>query len=182
MTSKLDAIPIASVRKPRDTLSPGNALAVLHEIEAMLEALVETGKTNSIDLRRTPLTPEDYDDLKTILGEGEVRAELQALGGTRIRETAVSGVWWITHHNSADQVLGEFIEVAQCPEILMAPEQDLRAGQKLLRARLEDPLPVMDSTEIAKRLKAMGLSRNHKGSYNNPDVNQPVKRGNGNAG
>ena len=52
MTGKLNAIPIAVVHAPQATGLPGNALAILHELEGMLGALAERRETHSIDLRR----------------------------------------------------------------------------------------------------------------------------------
>ncbi len=114
----------------------GNARAVLREIEALLQKLVEEGEESSIDLSGLPLTPEDYDLLEEALGEGEVVAEVHSLGPTRIHETGIPGVWWVTHYNSDDEVLAEFIEVAWCPEILLTPEDDVKDGLEALRARL----------------------------------------------
>jgi hydrogenase-1 operon protein HyaF len=114
----------------------GNAHAVLREIESRLQLLLEKGEEGSIDLSGLPLMPEDYDLLEETLGEGEVVAEVHSLGPTRIHETGIPGVWWVTHYNSDDEVLAEFIEVAWCPEILLTPEDDVKDGLEALRARL----------------------------------------------
>lgn len=114
----------------------GNAHAVLREVEERLQKLVEQGEEGSIDLSGLPLTPEDYDLLEETLGEGEVVAEVHSLGPSRIHETGIPGVWWVTHYNSDDEVLAEFIEVAWCPEILLTPEDDAKDGLEALRARL----------------------------------------------
>lgn len=114
----------------------GNARAVLREVENLLQKLLEEGEESSIDLSGLPLTPEDYDLLEETLGEGEVVAEVHSLGPTRIHETGIPGVWWVTHYNDEDEVLAEFIEVAWCPEILLAPEDDVKDGLEALRARL----------------------------------------------
>lgn len=114
----------------------GNARAVLREVESRLQRLVEKGEENSIDLTSLPLTPEDYDLLEDTLGEGEVAAEVNSLGLTRIHETGIPGVWWVTHYNDEDEVMTEFIEVTHCPDILFTPEDDAKDGLEALRARL----------------------------------------------
>jgi hydrogenase-1 operon protein HyaF len=114
----------------------GNAMPILHEIEALLNDLVASGKTAAIDLRSLPLLPGDYARLKEVLGQGEVSATLEALGATQVRETAIHGVWWVTHCNSDASVIAEFIEVTYLPEILRTHPADARAGLDLLRARL----------------------------------------------
>lgn len=119
----------------------GTAQAVLREVENLLQRLVEQGEESSIDLTSLPLSPEDYDLLEETLGEGEVTAEVTSIGPTRVHETGIPGVWWVTHYNTDDEVMSEFIEVAYCPEILFTPEDDIKDGLESLRARLlEDRL------------------------------------------
>lgn len=132
----VSSIPVELVGKPREAGSPARALAVLHQIQALLETFIASGQTASIDLRRLPLGADERDYLERLLGHGEVNARLDALGPTLIRETAVSGVWWITHRNRRDKILGEFIEVTACPDLFKTSPDELRAGQRLLRNRL----------------------------------------------
>ena len=110
--------------------------AILYELAGMLETLLDSGHGNAIDLRSLPLTPDEYTQLRATLGEGEVSAEVDALGPTRLRETAVHGVWWITHYNTQDQVLAEFLEVTEVPQLLKTERDDLREGLDLLNERL----------------------------------------------
>ena len=181
MTSKLEAIPVAVDGECAAAGAPGNALAILHEIEAMLASLAQRGQAGSIDLRRTPLCREDYAYLQDSLGRGEASAEVDALGVSHIQETAVPGVWWIKHRNTAGKVVGEFIEVARCPELLMTPEAALHDGQQLLRDRLRAPRTPLDPEDIARRLEAIGLDPGRRG-LSEPTPNQPAKRGNDHAG
>jgi len=110
--------------------------AILYELAGMLETLLENGHGNAIDLRGLPLAPGEYEQLRTTLGEGEVKAEVDALGPTRIRETAIRGVWWVTHYNTHDQVLAEFLEVTVVPQLLKTERDDIREGLDLLNERL----------------------------------------------
>jgi len=114
----------------------GNARALLNEIASLLQDLLNTGEGGSIDLARIPLTEEDYDLLDDVLGEGEVHASIETLGASEVVETGVAGVWWITHYNADDEVMAEFIEVSYCPEILLAPREDVQEGLEALQARL----------------------------------------------
>jgi len=120
--------------------SDANGHAVLREIENLLQQLLNTGVGGSIDLRSLPLTDEDYALLEESLGKGEVSAEVDSLGPTTVDETAVSGVWWVTHCNADEEVMAEFIEVAFCPEILLTTQQDVSTGLERLRACLEPNL------------------------------------------
>ena len=116
----------------------GNAPALLQEIATLLEELVATGEGASIDLRAMPLAPGDREKLEEALGSGEITAELAALGRSTVRETAIGGIWWVTHLNPEDEVVAEFIEVAYFPDILSATEQDAGEGAARLRGALEE--------------------------------------------
>lgn len=113
-----------------------SAAPLLHEIAALLERLARTGESGSVQLHGLPLLPGDYAALQEALGEGELSAELQALGPTQIRETALHGVWWVTHRNSAQEVVAESIEVTRCPTILQTPLEDVADAAQALRQRL----------------------------------------------
>ena len=125
-----------------ETTSPAEAAgytpAILREIESLLAELVASGRAGRIDLRSLPLLPGDEARLVAVLGEGEVDADIQAMGATRVRETAVPGVWWVTHANADGQTVAELIEVALVPEILKTHPEDARAGLKTLRERIAD--------------------------------------------
>lgn len=141
-----------------DAYLPGNVLPILHEIAAMLAVLTASGEANSIDLRRSPLSPIDYEALKGYLGQGEVSAQSNSLGPTHILETSVSGVWWITHRNQDDEIVGEFIEVTACPEMLVTPFEDLLAGLSRLRERLASESQIVNPNDVKRSLAALGVS------------------------
>lgn len=132
----LKGIPIAVVDSGAASALSNNALPLLYEIESLLNDLVESGKSAIIDLRGLPLVPGDYEKLKEVLGQGEVNANLDAMGPTHVRETAVHGVWWVTHHNSNEVVVADFIEVTYMPEILRTHPADARVGLDMLHSRL----------------------------------------------
>jgi hydrogenase-1 operon protein HyaF len=131
--STLDHIGI-TVEHPSD----GNGRAVLREIEQRLALLLAKGEESSIDLSRLPFGPGDHALLVKTLGEGEVSAEVNSLGATQVRETAIPGVWWVTHLNADDEVMAEFIEVTRCPAIVCTPQDDLQDGVMALRTRLHE--------------------------------------------
>lgn len=114
----------------------GNAIPLLHEIAALLETLARDGKGGSIDLGSMPMLAGDRAILEEVLGRGEVNAEIDALGPSRIRETAIPGVWWVTHCNAEGDTVADLIEVARVPTILVTPEEDVRDGLQSLREKL----------------------------------------------
>ncbi len=132
----LKGIPIAVADDAASLTLSGNAVPILYEIHSLLGDLVESGKSASIDLRSLPLLPGDYEKLKEVLGQGEVSATIDAMGPTQVRETAIHGVWWVTHYNSDETVIAEFIEVTNTPEILRTHPADARVGLDLLQSRL----------------------------------------------
>ena len=123
-----------------DGFAAANAYAILREVEALLVRLVETGECGVIDLHGLPMGPADFEVLTRELGTGEVTATLDAGGPSTVRETAYSGVWWITHRDDGDAVVAEFIEVAGVPDILRSQPEDMQAARQRLQARLAQGL------------------------------------------
>jgi len=113
------------------------ASALLQELLAMLKNLSEHRESSSIDIRSLPLTPADYDFLNVFLGDGEVSAKVNALGLSEIKETRFSGIWWIRHFNSQDELIAELIEVTNLPDILKTQMPDLYQSLDALRRYIE---------------------------------------------
>lgn len=111
--------------------TPG-ALALLREVEEALRRLVEQGEGTAIDLRGLPLLPEDLEALREMLGQGAVRASVDAGGLSEIAEARFPGVWWVTHHNQEGEIVAELVEVATVPRIVCSPEEDIRHGLQQL--------------------------------------------------
>lgn len=133
--SGIESIPVTNVDYP-DADQAYNAPAVLNQLLNMLDHLLREDEPDSIDLRSLPLTSADYQVLREVLGEGEVMGTVTTFGPSLVYETGYSGVWWVTHQNEDDEVIGEFLEVTYCPEILISPQDDVREGREALRARL----------------------------------------------
>jgi hydrogenase-1 operon protein HyaF len=128
----------------RDSAAPclsdratGMALSVLAEIGSMLDALSESGRAGSIDLRSLPLSDVDRAQLEEVLGRGEVRAELDIAGASEVWETIYPGVWWIRHRGAGDKIASEEISVCRIPEILITHPVDIEAAAGRLRQELE---------------------------------------------
>jgi hydrogenase-1 operon protein HyaF len=120
-----------------NTLSPvANAVLVLHEIRYALTRLLESGQETTIDLRNLPLGPVGINHLLDVLGNGEVEANLNALGTSRIRETRFPGVWLVEHFNTDEQPVGRFIEVTYVPSLLPSQPEDVRSGWQVLAEEL----------------------------------------------
>ena len=120
-----------------DAAFTGNVLPLLHEVRHALERLLDTGESTTIELASLPLAPGEFDRIVAELGEGEVRATLNSLGPSEIRETRYSGVWLVTHRNASDEVMGRYIEIARMPAVLLAQEPDMRSGLAGLAEALE---------------------------------------------
>ena len=65
----------------------GNVEPILGEILHALDRLLDDGEPTIIDLGRLPFGPGEIEHLELRLGTGEINAELDALGASRIRET-----------------------------------------------------------------------------------------------
>jgi len=116
----------------------GNVQPLLHEIRHALRRLAGGEEGTTIDLRALPLAPGEEARIEETLGQGEVRAELQALGPTVVQETAYPGVWLVTHRNTEDRIVARFIEVTRIPRILAAQNEDIEKGLEKLESELQE--------------------------------------------
>ncbi|MCB1724263.1 MAG: hydrogenase accessory protein HupE [Gammaproteobacteria bacterium] len=110
----------------------GNVPLLLTEIRHAVERLLDSGETHVIDLLALPLAPGEDKRIEQALGRGEASARVDALGPSEFQETAFAGVWLVTHFNAAGEIVGRFVEIAPVPEILQAPEADIRDGLRRL--------------------------------------------------
>jgi hydrogenase-1 operon protein HyaF len=118
------------------TLKSALAEAVLREILALMQRLLETGKTGIIDLRSLPMSGWDRQQLAGTLGEGEVKALVNACGASTVSETQFPGVWWVRHEGADGRVAAEQVVVARVPEFLLAHPADIAAARTRLSAIL----------------------------------------------
>jgi hydrogenase-1 operon protein HyaF len=114
----------------------GNVAPILAEVRYALEKLVNTGESTLIDLRALPFGPGDEEELFRKLGRGEVTAELQALGTSRIWETGFPGVWVVDHANSEGERLSLHVEIAEVPALLRSQPEDMREALDRLQRHL----------------------------------------------
>lgn len=117
-----------------------NVKPLLHEVKHALDNLIETGHTSIIDLRSIPLAPGEEDKILSALGQGEVKAQLDALGLSEVNETQYAGVWIVTHFNDENEIISRFIEVTTMPEILCSQTEDIMAAYSRLAIMMEDNL------------------------------------------
>jgi hydrogenase-1 operon protein HyaF len=114
----------------------GGVAAILSELVTLLERLAEKDAPAMIDLRSLPMGPQDRLELQRALGDGEVQAVVNAQGLSNIRETGVSGLWWVEHRDDQGELVAEMIEVARVPLILASASDEIASGARALRERL----------------------------------------------
>jgi len=129
--STLDAIAV------RAEIETGNVQPLMHEIRHALVRLANGKEGTVIDLRSLPLAPGEEQRIEEALGEGEVHAELNALGPSTIIESRYPGVWLVTHRNTENEIVGRLIEVTRFPSLLEAQAEDIRDGLDRLTTVLE---------------------------------------------
>ena len=115
-----------------------NVLPLLHQIKHAMDNLLDNNINEVIDLRSIPLAPGEENNLLKILGQGEVKAQLNALGPSEILETQFNGVWLITHYNDENEIVSRHIEVTYMPEILLSQSQDIRSACHRLSEKLNE--------------------------------------------
>lgn len=119
----------------------GGVAAILSEMVGLLEGLANGAGAAAIDLRSLPMSPQDRTALQQLLGQGEVQASVNAGGVSSIRETRISGVWWVEHRDDRGELIAELIEVTRVPEILASAPDEIAAGARELRSRIADHVP-----------------------------------------
>jgi hydrogenase-1 operon protein HyaF len=117
----------------------GNVRPLLSELEHALARLLATGEETSIDLRRLPLTAADEAELDEFFGRGEIHAMLDLMGSSEIHETRFAGIWRAVHHNVTGELMGKYLLVTYCPEILATPVPDVERAIAELRDELGPP-------------------------------------------
>jgi len=115
-----------------------NVMPLLHQIKHAMKNLLENDTNEIIDLRSIPLAPGEEDRLLEILGEGEVNAQLNALGLSDVIETQYTGVWMITHHNDENEIISRHIEITRMPDILLSQEEDISLAYDRLAESLDE--------------------------------------------
>lgn len=114
----------------------GNALPVLSEVRHALARLLESGEPTQIDLGAMPFGPGDEERLMALLGSGEVSATIDALGPTRIRETAFTGVWVVEYLSAEEQRMALHLEIDEVPRMLRPQPGDLADALAAIDAQL----------------------------------------------
>ena len=124
--------------KVADAHSIGSVNAILNEVATRLRNFVAGGESSLIDLKSLPFSPDEYEGLRSMLGRGEVTAQLDSIGDSEIYETHFPGVWWVTHYNVEGDIVADMLEITTIPEIFKSQHDDINTGLELLRAQLND--------------------------------------------
>jgi len=154
--SRLTDIPVriepsAPIEAPRVAGGLGGGVAaILSELVGLLERLADGGAPGSIDLRSLPMSPRDRAELERVLGEGEVHATVNAQGPSKMRETRVSGVWWVEHFDQGGELIAELIEVNRVPEILASASDEIAAGARALRAQISAAASLQGGKHVSR--------------------------------
>jgi hydrogenase-1 operon protein HyaF len=135
--SGLDGIAVRVEGTLASPASSQNVAPVLHQIRHALRQLSRTGEPTTIDLSAMPFVGSDEEDLFAALGRGEASAVVNALGETRITETAYAGVWLVDHRGPSEERLALHIEVAEVPLLLKSPREDLQDALERLEQALD---------------------------------------------
>lgn len=115
-----------------------NTLPLLHEIAHALQRLQADGTTTTLDLNAIPFGPGDERRLIDFLGSGEISAKLEAMGESRIWESAYPGVWVIDHRGATGERVAFQIEITKLPGILEAQPEEIVEALSALQKALED--------------------------------------------
>ena len=115
----------------------GNVRPILNEVLHALDQLLESEEPTVIDLAGLPFAPGELEELEATLGTGELSAKLDALGSSRIRETAYPGVWWVRYTNSMGTLILNTLEITDIPIVACAAQEDLDDSRQRFQELLE---------------------------------------------
>lgn len=118
-------------------LASGNVAPLLHEIGHALERLVGLGEPSILDLRGVPLAPGEEGRILEFLGTGEVHAELEAGGRSTVNESRFPGVWVVTHHDPAGEIVGRLIEITFVPDIIRSHAEEVRDSRERIAREVQ---------------------------------------------
>lgn len=110
--------------------------AIVTELAELLDDLVRRHVPGVIDLRSLPMTALDRNQLREVLGDGEVQASLHAEGISRFTETGIPGIWWVEHRDRNGELIAELLEVAAVPVILCSAPDEIAVAADVLQARM----------------------------------------------
>lgn len=117
-----------------DAVPGETARAIVSEVAACATRFAETGEVATIDLRFLKAMATERETLAALLGKGEVTATVDSLGRTEVQETSIPCVWWVRHRDSEGETVGEFIEIADIPDLLVGDPEAVAQGLEALRA------------------------------------------------
>lgn len=154
--SRLADIPIRLEALSANGGLGGGVTALLTELATLLERFAEDEESAAIDLLSLPMGPQDRALLQRALGEGEVRATIDAEGVSTIRETHIGGVWWVEHRDRDGELIAELLEVTRVPAILASAPDEIAAGGRALRQQIaataaHAPLPPVRNLDVGAR-------------------------------
>lgn len=121
-----------------EAINTGNDILILHEIRHALAQLLDSDEPTTIDLRSIPMAPGEEARIEEMLGDGEISIQMNALGLSTIKETAIAGVWLVTHYNVEEEILSKFIEITRIPSLLASQTEDIESGLEQLKERLSE--------------------------------------------
>ena len=131
--TELQSIPVRVETATDGALRTDNLKPLLREIEQALRDLIHTGSEVVIVLTAMPFSENDEQDLRALLGHGEVTATVDTFGPTLVEETRYPGVWLVEHQDAERRRLTLHLEVARIPRLLTTPEDDLADSLAALR-------------------------------------------------
>ncbi len=134
----MNSINDITVRVEESVCETGNLQFILAEIHHALEQLNEYQQQHSIDLKAMPFAPGEEEKLLQLLGHGEVKVELNTLGKSTIYETAMSGVWKVTHFNTEGNVVAKLIEITTIPNIICSPQEALQSSIESMKRLIKE--------------------------------------------
>lgn len=111
--------------------------AILVEISEALQLFIEKGQTWTIFTNKMSLTPEERQEIRDFLGEGNISIKLTGSEEpAEWMESGTAGVWYGVFYDQANNPILETIEIGSFPQVPAAQIEDVRSNLEVLKKRL----------------------------------------------
>ena len=116
-----------------------NARAVLGEINEALSRFAATGQVWTIFVNKLPLTSEDRQVIHDVLGEGNIKINLEnSAEPAEWRESNTAGVWYGVFYDHSGKPMLETIEIGAFPQVAAAQLEDVKLSVNVLQQSLDN--------------------------------------------
>lgn len=113
------------------------AKTILSEIYGALQHFIETGEIWTIFINKMSLAPEERQEIREFLGQGDIKINLVDSSETaEWIESGISGVWYGVFYDQTKNPIVETIEIGKFPQVASSQIEDMQKSLTKLHFKL----------------------------------------------